>query len=401
MGNFNTNKIIVDDLGVGKNDTFSELYPTLNFMFMNDEKIVWEDSRDGLVKERLDFKTIITNPYRRCVGGYDRNINVFFLLAEAMWIFTGRKDVKFLTFFNKRMADFSDDGQVFHAPYGFRLRHWGVRAEDKFLEENLHASQGYDQIADAIKIFSANPNTRQVVLQIWNPEFDLGTKTKDTPCNDTIMMKIRNGKLITTIQNRSNDLHWGLPTNVFQFSFLTEMIAGCLGIELGTQTHNSQSLHIYQKNPISERMYKAYLSQRNVENKYGELYALGAKERKVDFSFSHEVPGNRLREIDYFLNIIIDNLTAVAEGREVNREEIRALEDFSQYLFRAYTYLKVYLEYKHKIVEGDKVTAAEDALKLISIIDELEWSDWDVSYLAQNFFYTKLPYKKHKFLGTL
>ena len=65
MGNFNTNKIIVDDLGVGKNDTFSELYPTLNFMFMNDEKIVWEDSRDGLVKERLDFKTIITNPYRR------------------------------------------------------------------------------------------------------------------------------------------------------------------------------------------------------------------------------------------------------------------------------------------------------------------------------------------------
>ena len=89
----------------------------------------------------------------------------------------------------------ADDGKVFHAPYGFRLRHWGVRSEDKFCEENLHAAQGYDQVADAVKIFDNNPNTRQVVLSIWNPDLDLGTKTKDIPCNDILMLKIRNGKL--------------------------------------------------------------------------------------------------------------------------------------------------------------------------------------------------------------
>ena len=71
-------------------------------------------------------------------------------------------------------------------------------------------------------------------MSIWNTDFDLGTQTKDIPCNDLVMLKIRNGKMVTTIQNRSNDLHLGLPTNVFQFSFLTEMMAGCLGIELGT-----------------------------------------------------------------------------------------------------------------------------------------------------------------------
>ena len=142
-----------------------------------------------------------------------------------MWIALGRKDVAFLTLFNKKMSDFSDDEKTFHAPYGYRLRHFGIRTEDSFVDDNLNASKGYDQVIDAIKIFTENPNSRQVVMSIWNPNFDLGYKTKDIPCNDMIMLKIRNGKLITTIQNRSNDLHWGLPTNIFQFSFLTELMA--------------------------------------------------------------------------------------------------------------------------------------------------------------------------------
>ena len=122
------------ELGVVKTENFSSFYPVLNDYIMSRKE--WEGSRDGNVKELLDFKTILTNPYRRLVGCKNRNENVFFLLAEAMWIFTGRKDVKFLTLFNKRMEEFSDDGRVFHAPYGFRLRHWAVRSEDKFCEEN-------------------------------------------------------------------------------------------------------------------------------------------------------------------------------------------------------------------------------------------------------------------------
>ena len=81
---------------------------------------------------------------------------------------------------------------------------------------------------------------------------------KDIPCNDIVMLKIREGKLITTIGNRSNDLHLGLPTNIFQFSFLTELIAGALGVELGTQTHNSQSLHVYSWNKSAEVMDKIF-----------------------------------------------------------------------------------------------------------------------------------------------
>ena len=179
------------NLGVIECDTFNDIYPIVNDYLLSDECGAWAPSRDGNVKEMLDVKTHITNPYRRCVGGHGRNINIFFLLAEAMWIALGRKDVDWLVLFNKQMAKYSDDGKSFHAPYGYRLRHWGNRSEDAFIDENSQAARGYDQLSDAVRLFGENPNTRQVVMSIWNPMLDLGFKTKDIPCNDIVMMKIR------------------------------------------------------------------------------------------------------------------------------------------------------------------------------------------------------------------
>lgn len=391
------NGVFNAELNVLKVDTFSAFYPLVNDHILNNKE--WQASRDGKVKELIDFKTIITNPYRRCVGGYNRNINVFFLLAEAMWIFTGRKDVRFLALFNKNMEKFSDDGVVFHAPYGFRLRHWGVRSEDKFCEDNVHAAQGYDQVEDAIRIFDANPNTRQVVMSIWNPELDLGAKTKDIPCNDLVMLKIRDGKLVTTIQNRSNDLHWGLPTNIFQFSFLTEMMAGCLGIELGSQTHNSQSLHIYDWSDVAVNMQLAYKGDDSVEL-YGDA---NATEHKVDFNFSHTVPTNRLREIDYHLNLIIDTLTSYASTGEINEHATDEIKAFSKYLYVAFEYLKQYLNYKRAIAEN-KDAKSDKAKQVVCWIEQFnevnDICDWDISLLARNWFYTKFD-NNNAILGRL
>lgn len=378
----NKEKIIFNpELGVAKVETFSRVYPQINEYIMNADG--WKESRDGKVKEILDFKTQILNPYRRLVGCKERCENPFFLLAEAMWIFTGRKDLRFLAHFNANMKNFSDDGKVFHAPYGFRLRHWGVFSRDKFCQDNLHAAQGYDQIDDAVKIFSNDPNSRQVVLSIWNADFDLGVKSRDIPCNDLVMLKIRDRKLITTVQNRSNDLHWGLPTNVFQFSFLSEMLAACLGIELGTQTHNSQSLHVYQWNKTAEVMRSS-----EVET---DLYDI-SNECRIDFNFLHGVPSNRLREIDFHLNLIIENLKAVAEGKDENWEEVEEIRKFSEWLFRAYCLLKIYLEYKKEISEsGLKELAAGAGLNKINAVFYGEWESWDVSTLARNWFLKRMP----------
>ena len=413
--NIDMNKVFIPDAGVVRVDTFSDMYPLVNYYIFTQKE--YEESRDGKVKEMLDMKTTLLNPYRRCVGGCERDINIFFLLAEAMWIALGRKDVAFLTLFNKKMSDFSDDGKTFHAPYGYRLRHFGIRTEDSFVDDNLNASKGYDQVIDAIKIFTENPNSRQVVMSIWNPNFDLGYKTKDIPCNDMVMLKIRNGKLITTIQNRSNDLHWGLPTNIFQFSFLTELMAGALGVELGTQTHNSQSLHIYEWNDITSKMSETFAKKRKGED--GIILSMydeaEAQERRMDFNFSHEIPANRFREIEYNLSIVLNNLQRIAEGEKPNSDEIQQLANFSKYLFNSYHLLRIYLEYKHKMTllktVEEKDLARHTAISEIEVLEANMFDDegrggdgfnWDISMLAKNFFASRLSVKvNHEYLGKL
>ena len=171
---------------------FSQSYPLLNKYMV--ENATREESRNGDTKEILNFKTELLNPYKRCVGNNERNINVFFLLAEALWIFRGRKDLKFLEIFNSQMKEYSDDGVSFHAPYGFRLRHYGVSSFETISnigENQNHAAnqqlEGLDQIFDALSILEEDPQSRQAVLSIWNPELDLRKKTKDIPCNDMVM----------------------------------------------------------------------------------------------------------------------------------------------------------------------------------------------------------------------
>lgn len=390
-------------------DTFNAIYPAVNEYLLDEQGGPWLPSRDGNVKEILDVKTHIRNPYRRCVGGYGRNINVFFLLAEAMWIALGRKDVRWLTMFNKQMEKYSDDGHSFHAPYGYRIRHWGSRSEDVVLDENSKVACGFDQLSDAVRLFGENPNTRQVVMSIWNPLLDLGFKTKDIPCNDIVMMKIRNGSLITTIGNRSNDLHLGLPTNIFQFSFLAEIVANILNVSMGTQTHNSQSLHVYDWNKSAFLMRDAYKRDRNQPT----LYDL-SEARPMDFAFVSELPVNRLVEVDTILKLILKNATAFDEGAEVSLKEESMIHGFSLYLFYAYQLLLVYLRYRHATAET-KDEAARDEVRenLIGEIAALESRynteyarandvrledvrPWDISLLAKNFLAARLSSSLNK-----
>lgn len=367
-------------------ENFSKDYPILNkFLYENAD---FEESRNGGTKEVLDFKTTLTNPYKRLVGNNERDINVFFLLAEAMWIVRGRKDVEFLEIFNTRMKDYSDDGVSFHAPYGFRLRHYGVSSFDtvKATEGNQRhgvgqLNTGHDQLIDALKELKANPQTRQVVMAIWNPDLDLAKKTKDIPCNDLIMLKIRKGELVTTIANRSNDLHWGLPTNIFQFSFLGEVIASILDISLGSQTHNSQSLHFYLDNPIADKMYEN-LQLSNGE--YVDLYDI-SKPMFMDIAFAEKTVEKRLREVDYHIDSIIN---AILKNIPLGDEAELELKAFSNYFWFAYKLLWIYAEYKNDARTKD------DALRLEyynRIKVEYSWfKGTDIYTLALNFFASRI-----------
>ena len=59
------------------------------------------------------------------------------------------------------------------------------------------------------------------------------------------MPKIRDGTLEWLQVIRSNDMVLGVPHNFVQFTSMQEILAGWLGVECGSYTQISDSLHVY------------------------------------------------------------------------------------------------------------------------------------------------------------
>ena len=191
-------------------------------------------SRLGDTKEILHASISITNPRDRWVFSRTPSISPAFSIVEVFWILSGRNDAAYLNHWNPRLTKYQGDTVTYPGAYGHRLRyHFGV-----------------DQIERAYKTLSKNPESRQVVLQLWDPREDLpdtdgNPKSADIPCNVCSMPKVRDGKLVWLQVMRSNDIYRGLPYNIVQFTMLQEILAGWLGLEPGAYHHISDSLHVY------------------------------------------------------------------------------------------------------------------------------------------------------------
>ncbi len=195
-----------------------------------------QSSRAGPTREILHAALTLRNPRERWATERRPALNIAFAIAELVWILSGRNDAKFLTYFNHSLSRFAGNDLHLHGAYGDRLRH-------KF---------GLDQLDRAYHTLKANPQSRQVVLQIWDARVDLPCadgqpSAADIPCNTQSILKVRGNRLEWLQIMRSNDAYLGLPHNLIQFTFLQEVIAGWLGLELGHYHHISDSLHLYER----------------------------------------------------------------------------------------------------------------------------------------------------------
>lgn len=191
-------------------------------------------SRAGHTVELLHCALEIRDPRQRWVESRSPAVNVAFAIAEVIGILNGRRDSDYLTFFNRNLPAFAGQGPTFHGAYGYRLRR----------------ESGIDQLLRAYEILSTNRDSRQVVLQIWDPILDLpcsdgSPRSPDIPCNISSLLKVRNGKLHWMQIMRSNDVFRGLPYNIVQFTTLHEVVAGWLCLDLGSYCLAVDSLHLY------------------------------------------------------------------------------------------------------------------------------------------------------------
>lgn len=198
------------------------------------EQNVTLNGRTGEVYELLHTFMTIENPRQKWI--YDRipPISVGFALAELVWIINGEDRADIINYWNPKLKDFAGTREFYRGAYGKRIR--------------FHF--GFDQLEKAYRALQSVPESRQVVIQIYDtkedfPIHDGQPQNADIPCNVCSLLKVRNGELEWSQIMRSNDVLLGMPYNFVQFTGLQEILAGWLGLEVGSYNHYSDSLHLY------------------------------------------------------------------------------------------------------------------------------------------------------------
>lgn len=287
--------------------TANEAWSEAAAAFLVEGQAQEQASRAGSTREILHAAFTIHDPLARWVLARRPAINPAFAIVETIWILAGREDSALPNHWNPKLPKYTGSGERYHGAYGHRLRR-------RF---------GFDQLERAYLALKNNPDSRQVVLQIWKPNIDLPDEkgrpaARDVPCNVLSMLKVRDGKLEWTQVMRSNDLFRGVPYNFVQFTVLQEVLAGWLSVEVGSYNHFSDSLHLYEEDFKSlENIDESIDSLPNADSlslpKKDSDIAFAELERQLDTITNDRLAEGRMRELlDNSLPESFKNLLVIA-----------------------------------------------------------------------------------------
>ena len=213
--------------------TANEVLKTAMELLLQQETPV--EGRSGKVFELLHTFITIEEPKQRWIYNRIPPLSIAFALAELVWIVNGEERADVINFWNPSLPKYAGEGDIYHGAYGKRIR----------------SHVGFDQLEAAYTALQENPQSRQVVIQIYDSKVDFPIdkgqpRDKDIPCNVCSLLKVREGKLEWSQIMRSNDIFSGMPYDFVHFTCLQEILAGWLGLECGSYSHYSDSLHLYE-----------------------------------------------------------------------------------------------------------------------------------------------------------
>lgn len=195
----------------------------------------WTRSSKGRARELVGVLLELKNPRARFSRTETRGALISHL-GETLWYLSGSDELSFIEYYipkYRQFIDASPSQTVAPGAYGPRL----------------FADETSGQLMDLIEFLrkkSGVSDTRQAVLQIFR-ERDLASSGGDVPCTTTIQFLPRQGKLHAIVTMRSNDAYRGLPGDVFAFTFIQELVARSLHMDVGIYRHFVGSLHLYQE----------------------------------------------------------------------------------------------------------------------------------------------------------
>lgn len=187
----------------------------------------------GLATFDLGFTSIIILNQRGGLPlGMGRNLNPTIGALEAVQLIAGVSDPQLVLRLAPQFGQYSDPAEYDPSERMF----WGAYGERIKMQAHL-----------AIKKLTADPNSRQAVITLWDPWLDNVEGKHDYPCTIALHFYLRDGLLDMNVIMRSNDAWLGLPYDVFQFTQLQASVAMSLNTEPGLYRHTALSLHLYER----------------------------------------------------------------------------------------------------------------------------------------------------------
>jgi thymidylate synthase len=212
----------------------------------------YESAPRGMkIREVIAPTLVLHDPRSRLLSNTAREANYGFAVGEFLWYWAGRQDLKSLLYYNKRAAQFSDNGTTVNSAYGFRIK----TEEYMQYHPNRPSPEYISQWQACKETLLKDRDSRRALLIINRAEDNTKAATigsKDVPCTLSLQFFIRYDKLVLHVHMRSNDAVWGLTYDLFSFTLLQECMllelrAAGLDIELGEYIHTAGSLHIYEQ----------------------------------------------------------------------------------------------------------------------------------------------------------
>lgn len=181
--------------------------------------------RGQVVRELENFSHTFL-PWARYSSFAARKFKVDYLKREFQWYLAGSNDDDRIDRYAKTWADIRARGQV-NSNYGQYL----------FRDRQLM------YVIDQLK---ADPDSRRASVVILQPQH-LRLNSADTPCTYSMNFRIRDGFLKCSVHMRSQDAIFGMGNDLPTFSFIQEIVAVSLGVEMGTLHMSVDSFHVYER----------------------------------------------------------------------------------------------------------------------------------------------------------
>lgn len=180
--------------------------------------------------EILNYQFVVDYPFSSFNA---RNFDLDYCKREMAWYMSGNPYNEDIIKASKQWEKFRQPGGFWFSCYG---QYWfGPNTRDEWT--------GIDWVVSQLK---KDTDSRQAIIPMLQPKhlFDGNT---DVVCTAYINFHIREDKLNMTVRMRSSDIIWGYGNDLPCFWWFHDMVAYRLGIEKGTYTHSSDSLHVYER----------------------------------------------------------------------------------------------------------------------------------------------------------